>query len=350
MPGIALEPRRAETTALTVALVALGVVMMLWPALCVPLSLLTPLLGCPLAFRREEPVAWAAAVTPTLAALLGGCPPLYAASLSLAGLVTMSLTRFAPAKMRMGVAGALHYTACVALSLTAVAACASVWLGAPLWLTLGERFTAKVEGSGHALEWLLRLASAGLLSVPEGIVSNSAFARAVPAALTRQMALSLRLNLQLLLRGALPVGLMQASLLVGVFTSLRVSRFRDRFVIIEGVSPSEKRARVAAPPGFGELTLPRSLRAPLLGIMAVSVVLMLSGSDWLTMAGRLGYALFESVFMLLGAAVVAGTPNEDRRALRGALAAALYLLAPVCLFALGVADQLFHFRRREISD
>ncbi len=349
MPGIALEPRRAETTALAAALVALSVVMMIWPALCVPLSLLTPLLGCPLAFRREEPAAWAAAVAPTLAALLGGRPPLYAASLSLAGLATMSFTRFAPAKTRMGAAGALRYTACVALSLTAVAACASVWLGAPLWLTLGEWLTAAVEGSGHAAEWLLRLASAGLLSMPEGGIT-SAFARAVPAAMTRQMALSLRLNLQLLLRGALPALLVQASLLVGVFASLRVSRFRDRFVIIESASPSEKRARVAAPPGFGELALPRSLRAPLVGIMAVSVVLMLSGSDWLTMAGQLGYALFESVFMLLGAAVVANTRDEDRRALRGALAAALYLLAPVCLFALGVADQLFHFRRREISD
>lgn len=347
MQSVALGPRRAELTALVISLAALCVVMLILPGLCLPLSLLTPLLGCPLARRREEPAAWAAAVMPLLASLLAGYPVPYAASLALVGLAPLAFTRFAPPAARMGVSGMLRYVGCIALALSAVAISATLWLGAPLWQTLSARLSARVEESERAGEWLLRLAAAGLLRLPKGY--GMGFARAVPAAFTRQMALSLELSLQRLLRGGLPALWVQLSLLVGLFTCLRVSRFCDCFVIVEAVSPGEKRARVSAPPGFAQWALPRALRAPVLALGVLSMGLLLFGGDFAATLGQLGYTLFETAFMLQGAAVIVGVGtarDEDRKALWGLLAAALYLIAPLLLFLLGAADQAVHFRKR----
>ena len=347
MQSVALGPRRAELTALVISLAALCVAMLVLPGLCLPLSLLTPLLGCPLVRRREEPVAWAAAAMPLLASLLAGDPAVYAVSLALVGLLPLAFTRFAPPAARVGLGGMLCYVGCIALSLIAVALSATLWLGAPLWQTLSARLCARVEGSERAGEWLLRLAAAGLLRLPKGY--GSGFARAIPAAFTKQMALSLQLSLQRLLQGGLPALWVQLSLLVGLFTCLRVSRFCDCFVIVETVSPGERRARVSAPPGFGQWALPRALRSPVLSIGVLSLGLMLFGGDYAATLGQLGYTLFETAFMLNGAAVVVGlgaARDEDRKALWGLLAAALYLIAPLLLFLLGAADQGIHFRKR----
>lgn len=347
MQSVALGPRRAELTALALTLGALCIAMLLLPALCLPLSLLIPLLGCPLVRRREEPAAWAAAVMPLIASLVAGYPLLYAAGLSLVGLTPLAFTRFAPPVMRVGPGGMLRYMGCIALALTAVALSAALWLGSPLWQTLSERLTARVENSAHADEWMLRLAAAGLLRLPKGY--GTGFARTIPGAFSKQLSMSLQLSLQALLRGGLPALWVQLSMLVGLFTCLRVSRFCDCFVIVEAVSPVERRARVSAPPGFARWTLPRSLCAPVLAAGVLSIGLLLSGGDFTATLGQLGYTLFRTAFMLEGAAVVVGlgsANDEDRKALWGALAALLYLITPSLLFLLGAADQLIHFRKR----
>lgn len=352
LQSVTLGPRRAELTALAFSLGALCVAMLLWPVLCLPLSLLTPLLGCPLVRRREEPAAWAAAAMPLLSSLLAGYPLPYALSLSLMGIAPLAFTRFAPPAARMGAGGMLRYAGCVALALTAVALSATLWLGAPLWQTLSARLTNCVQQSDRAGEWLLRLTAAGLIRLPKGF--GTGFARAVPSAFTRQMTLSLELSLQTLLRDGLPALWVQLSLLVGLFTCLRVSRFCDCYVIVESVSPGEKRARVSAPPGFAKWALPRAFCAPVLATGVLCLGLLLFGGGLAVTLGQLGYTLFETAFMLEGAAVVVGlgtAHDEDRKTLWGLLAAALYLIAPLPLFLLGAADQAIHFRKRsEPSD
>ena len=63
--------------------------------------------------------------------------------------------------------------------------------------------------------------------------------------------------------------------------------------------------------------------------------------------GQLYYTLFETTFMLVGAAVLVCvfTAKHPRyKTLFGILAAVVFLLSPFVLFLLGMMDQTFHFR------
>jgi len=80
---------------------------------------------------------------------------------------------------------------------------------------------------------------------------------------------------------------------------------------------------------------------------ATGLLLMTSSTDVVRMTGQLCYAAAEAVAYLLGAAVLVFmyTKNDpDRRVTAGAMAVLLYLFAPFILLAIGIADQVFHFR------
>ena len=167
------------------------------------------------------------------------------------------------------------------------------------------------------------------------------------AAYQQQMLMSLRLTLEMLLAQYLPSLFVQSCLIIGVFTALRLERMAGMVLVVEAKTPSQKHTRVIAPPSFRLLAIPRNLRMLTLGLAVASLVLLLSQNSVMQIVGQLCYATFQTMFTLLGAAVLVFlyTKNDpDRKTLSGILAAAVYVMAPFVLFLIGLADQSFHFR------
>lgn len=347
MQTVALKPKRAEWTAMIVSLVILCAAMFAVPALCVPLALIGPLLACPLVGQKTEPLAWVSAAAPTLASVLAGYDAFYSVNLVLIGLLPMLITRFVPVKKRAGAQGMLMYISAVAFALLLVLAMATRALGGPLQVTLAEALTRWVSQAKNPSVILRQFAAAGLLSVPEGYMDQGVMRPFMEAVFNQQMLKSLRLTMEMLLAQTLPSLFVQGCVLVGVFTSLRLERVSGVLLVVETRTASEKRTRVVAPPSFRLLALPRSMRGLLLALAAAALVMMMTYGSLPRIIGQLCYATLETLFSLLGAAVLVfmSTKNDpDRRVLSGVMAAALYVLAPFVLFMIGLADQTFHFR------
>lgn len=347
MQTVALKPNRAEWTTMVAGLVILCVVIMAVPMLCVPLALLLPLLACPLVGRKWEPFAWASAAVPAAASLIAGSDALYALSLLLIGLLPLLITRFVPVQKRPGAKGILMYVAALALALTIVLVMATRALGGPLQYVLAEAITRWVEQSENPGLILQQLAVAGLVSVPEGYTDQGLVRQLMEPAFNQQMLRSLRLTLEMLLGQYLPKLFVQSCMIVGLFIPLRLERVNGVLLVVEATSAAEKRTRVVAPPSFRLLTLPRSMRGAVAALAVTALVLLMASSDMARIVGQLCYAAFETMFYLLGAAVLVfmcTKDDPDRRMLGGVLASALYVLAPFVLFLIGIADQTFHFR------
>lgn len=342
---VPIRPGRAQVYALLAGLCVLCAAMLCLPQLCVPLSLLIPLFACPLAGRREEPVAWAAAAMPALSALMADCDPIYAVSLSLTGVLSMLATKLLPAKKRAGFTGILWHMGAVAAGLTAIAASASHMLGGPLWQTLAGMIVQEVAQGEQAGLVLYRLGAAGLISMPD--MGGPVLMHVLEPELVRQMLLSLRLTLETLLFELLPALFVQLSVMVGLFTALRVQRMNGVILVVEAQTSGERKARVAVPPGFRLLAMPAGMHLPMTLIAVLALVLMLSEGAVAQMVGQMCYTLFETAFMLVGAAVVVfvfSNRHPERKTLFGVLAAALYVMVPFMLFLIGLTDQTFHYR------
>ena len=347
MQTVALKPKRAEWTAMLIGLALLCAAMIALPALCVPLSLAVPLLACPLVGRREEPAAWISAFMPTAASLLKGYDPFYAASLLLIGALPLLITRLVPLKQRPGPKGILMYLSAMAFSLTVVLAMAGRMLGGPLQYSLAVAFTAWVEQSPHKQMLLEQFAINGLISIPDGYTAQGITGALMESMYSRQMLMSLRLTMEKLLAQELPSLVVQSCMIVGLFISLRLERVSGVLLVVETRTASDKQTRVIAPPGFRLLAMPRPIRLTAFVLAAAAFVLLLSADSFSHTLGQLCYAAFETMFCLLGAAVMVFmyTKNDpDRKTLAGVLAAALYVMAPFVLFVIGLIDQTFHFR------
>lgn len=347
MQTVALKPKRAEWTALLVGLAILCGVMFAVPALCVPLALVTPLLACPLIGRREEPVAWAGAAVPVLASLMAGYDPLYAISLLLIGLIPLLITRLIPLAKRPGAAGMLMYVSAVAFSLVLVLSMAVNMLGGPLQVTLPRMIIQRMSRMDNLSDLLRQLAIQGLVSVPDGYTTEGVIRPLMQASYNQQMLMSLRLTLEMIVEQYLPKLFVNACVLVGLFTALRLERMNGVLLVVEAKTPSQKQTRVVAAPSFRLLAMPRPLRMLMLAMAIASFVLIPSGAALAQTVGRLCYAVFETLFTLLGAAVLVFlyTKNDpDRRIVAGILAAAMYVVAPFVLLLVGMFDQTFHFR------
>ena len=349
MEKIAIKPKRSQLHAMVLGLCAVCAAMIVLPALCVPLSLLLPLLACPLVGRREEPLVYVAAALPTAASLMAGYELLYSLSLATMGGFALLVTRLLPQKKRVGLAGMLWYMLAVAASLGLIAACATRMLGGPLWQKLTEVAVNEISRHEQSALLLYRFAAAGLISLPEGYAGNAVLGQLFNPLLSRQMLLSLRLTLENLLFDLLPAFFVQASMMVGLFTALRVQRMNGVILVVEAQTPARKKARVAVPPGFRLLTIPPQARWPITLMAAAALLLLSSPSPVLQMVGQMCYTTFETAFILVGAAVVVcvfSGKNPERKALFGALAAFMYVTAPFLLFLLGLMDQTFHFRTK----
>ncbi len=347
MQTVALKPKRAEWTALIVGLAILCGVMFAAPALCAPLALVGPLLACPLVGRKEEPVAWASAAVPTVASLAAGYDVFYSVSLLLIGLLPLLITRFVPLPKRPGAAGMLMYISAMAFSLTVVLCMAAHMLGGPLQVMLPQVVVQKISRMDHLSDVLRQLAIRGLVSIPDGYTVDGMMRPLMQASYHQQMLMSLRLTLEMLIAQELPKLFVNACILVGLFTSLRLERMNGVLLVVEAKSASQKQTRVVAAPSFRLLAMPRPLRMLMLVMALVSFMLMMSYGTLAQTVGRLCYATFETLFTLLGAAILVFmyTKNDpDRKTIAGVLAAAVYVVAPFVLFLIGLFDQTFHFR------
>ena len=256
MERIDIKPGRAQLHALVIGLFALCMAMIVLPELCVPLGLVLPLLACPLVGRREEPLVYVAAAVPVIASLAAGYDTLYSLSLVSMGGFALLTTRLLPQKQRVGLSGILWYMLAIAASLGLVAACATRMLGGALWQKLTELLVAAVSQHDQSALLLYRFAAAGLISPPEGIAGNALLGQLLNPLVSRQMLLSFKLTLGNLLFELLPAFFVQASMIVGLFTALRVQRMNGVILVVEATSPAQKKARVAVAPGFRLLALP----------------------------------------------------------------------------------------------
>jgi len=347
MQGVVLKPGRKRIAAMMSGLCLLSLLMLALPPLCAPLALALPLLACPLMGQKEEPMAWVAAAMPAVSSLMEGYEVFYSLSLVLLGGLPMAVSKWLPLKKRASPQGLLWYIGAVAAALTVVTAAASQMLGGPLWQQLTGQFVERVRQSDQAGLILYRFAAAGLVSLPEGFAGSNVLMHVFEPLVIREMLLSLRLTTESLLRDLLPGFFVQACLIVGVFTGLRECRLHTVVLVLEDDNSGQKKARVQMPPGFGMLSLPKSMRGPLMLMAVLSLVLMLWDDPVTLTVAQLCYSTFEAIFTLAGAAVVVGLfsrKNPQRKTLYGVLTAALYLVMPLVLFVVGVMDQTFHFR------
>ena len=352
MQSAAIRPAKAQLWSAMVGLALLCALMLLLPFACPALALVTPLLGCPLVGNRRQWAAWIAGALPAAVSLLSGFDPLYSLSLLLPGLLPLFLTLWLRARRKLAAPSVIPlFIVAYATALTLVVAAASHALGAGLAEGLTEQIVARVASSDQPGLVLYRFALAGLLSVPDSYHSGVLPLFLLDIDLVRQMLLSLRLHVQALLAQTLPPLFVQACVLGGLFTALRVQHLNCAVLIVgpDPEHPGGRKARVASPPGFRLLMLPAHLRWPLCLMAVVSLVLLTSDGDLAQTLGQLFFAAFTCAFQLAGAAVLVcmlASRAPDRAPLYGVLAAVLYVLFPMVLFLLGVTDQALHFRTR----
>lgn len=353
MQQIPLKPRKADVSSQIAALAVLGAVMLASPALCAPLSLLIPVLACPLIGRKQEFLSWMTAAVPVISSLAAGYDWAYSLSLLLMGGLALSITKWIPMKKRVGAAGMLWYLSAVTLALVVIAALASRALGGSLTAMLPQTVVSMVEKSEDPFTLLVRMASYGLLALPEGFENGALYRTFTHGAMVQQMLWSLRRTIELMAQQLLPSLFVQGCLLSGLFTALRVERAHGVVLVVEMKTASEKQTRVAVPPGFRLLTLPRGLRWTLWMMAIAALVLVTESASFAQVLGRVCHAAFESVYTLAGAAVmvhVFARRHPDRLTLIGVLAGVIYVMAPSALFIIGIMDQAFHFRMPRSHD
>lgn len=352
MQGAAIRPRRAQLTAAAVGLCVLTALAALLPVGGAAFALLVPLFGCPLLGGRRQWLAWLAAAAPAVCSLLSGFAPLYSVALLFPGGLPLLCTLWLRRSKKLATPAApAYFVAAYAAGLTLVAAAASLTLGGSLSHGLAQLLTDTVAASAQPGALLYRFALAGLAAVPEGYRGGMPVLFLLDAGLIRQMLLSLRLHTQLLLEQTLPSLFVQACLWGGVMTALRVQRACCAVLIVgpDPKHPGGRKTRVAEPPGFRLLMLPVRLRWVLCGMGLISLALLTVPHSLPVTLGLLLYAAFTCAFQMLGASVLLcllAARHPDRLTLYGLLVAVLYLMFPLVLFLLGIADQGLHLRTR----
>ena len=359
MEGIRMKPKQAVLAASVSGLAVLAAACFVIPECCALFAAVIPVIACPLVMHRQEPVCWAAAAAPAAAAFvtLGGNERMlpYVLSLLLPGMLPMLITRLVPMPRRMGPRGFLWYISAAAVSLTAVAAGAGYLLEGPLQTVIADNLTERIGASPQAGLILYRLAASGLVSIPENFPRSEILLHVLEPLMVRQMLLSFHLTVEMLLGNALPSLMVQGVLLTGLFTALRLERMNGVVLMVgsDPQKPSEKKTIVAVPPGFAMLAMPGHLRMALLVMAFASAVLMGSAGALENTVGLLMYHTFTVCFQLQGAAAASGMvllKHPEKRILIGVLTAAVYVMAPMALFLIGVTDQVFHYRTKRVRE
>lgn len=352
MKVVALKPGLQRIRSMALILAALTLAMAFSPLLCLPVALLMPLLACPI--WRDGRLRWAAlasAAAPAVLALFHGCQWPYALGLALPGGLTLAVTHAVrtPAQMAKQRTIAWYVAAYAAALLGALTGAAQA-LGGSLPEGLANAVAQWVMADEQPGWTLYRLAGLGLLNVPQ-TGNVSALSLLLDAALIHQMLLSLRLTVSDLVWLYLPLLYVKCSLLGGLFCALRVRKLNASFLVVRQNQTSARAPQtcVAEPPGFGLLALPRALHGLLLAMGAASLVLLGMEAQLSRMLGVLFYATFTETYQILGAAVAVGAlslRSPDKKILYGIGVAAVYVLAPVVLFFIGLLDRAMRFRAR----
>ncbi len=334
-----------KTVMQMLALAALAAALYFAHPLALPAGLLMPLASCNLHGRGETVLAFMLPVAPALAYLLGGGDHYLAVLLLLLPLFCLLAVVLAR-RVRFSFSGETGL--CVAVYLAAgllMLARVRMALGAPLFSGLADYAVRQINGSLMGGSILYRLASVGYLTVPQGLRTVAGLQLGdlvlLNPLLHAELTNMLRLRLDEGLRVWLPTLLMQGSLTLGLFSALLCERGRSRKAETPQLTPL-----------FRTLHLPRREQGYLLMVCIATVLTSFSAQSYTSLLCTTLYATFAGVYQLLGAAVLVFLfcrRHPGRAPLYGTLAAVLYVIFPLALFVLGMADQFMHLRAASLS-
>ena len=286
---------------------------------------------------------WKAALLPAslvLGMLLGGMDALLAILSSLGSLACLLVAALDKRRRISFNRSTLGYIAAVILGLLPVLARAAWLLGGPLFPTLSSWIVDNIQGSVYSGNILYQLVRFGVLSVPDAYQTGSAFQLGSFIFLRPQLQAELLKLLQPRLNDLLafyvPSLMVQLGIIVGLFTSLLTERMHGRLTGSKLFSPS-----------FQTLRLPQTYRRYVFFLAVIAVLTSFSTAEVTRLVYALTYATVATVYQLLGAATLIfmlARKHPRGTVWFGVLAAALYLLLPIVLFVLGLADQLFGLR------
>lgn len=322
------------------ALTAILWAVFMLPPLGLLLALTLALAACPALARGDRPFAWALAVTPGVAWLLAGGETAIALWLPLPCCLCLAAVSLGHRRSLPFAAQMLLCAGAFLLAALGMLVRVGDLLGGPLFTQIAAFATRRVEGSLMGGALLYRLADAGLLTIPDAYREVAGLQLGdyvlLNPLLFKELLNMLRLRLDEGLRLWIPTLLMQGALLTGLFTVL----FSQRVYARRDGKPQEA-------PLFRTLRLPRRDRGYVLAICIGILVTSFSGHTLVSLTQTLLYAAFTAVYQLLGAAVTVfllANRHPTRAPLYGVLAAVLYLLFPLVLFVLGLADQFMNLR------
>ena len=316
-----------------------------FPPAAAPISLLLPLAVCP-AYAAGK--LWFALGLPfgvLLAGVLGGGPLPLMAILPVAP--CLSLLAVSPRFHRQLSLGgqAIACSAAFLLAALSMIGYLSLRLGGPLFASLTETTVARLEGSAWSGNVLYRLVTFGFLPLPDAYRSTAALRLGdwilINPPLERELINMLRLRLSEGLSVWVPQLLMHGAAAVGLFTALGAERARVKRLDDQ-----------SAMPAFRTLRLTRPMQGGMLVLCLGTVLTSFSDLPLPSLICMLMYSAFAAVYQLLGAAVVVYLPatrHPRRVRLYGLLAVALYVLFPIALFLLGVADQFLNLRTASLN-
>ncbi len=351
MQAISLNPQRGRIVSKQVALVVLVVLVAAFPVLSLPLTMTMPLFSCPLIRGKEQWTAYATAPLPAALVLLYRMPLLYAAGLLMVAAAPVIATALLGKKRTGSPKVFLLYSFLAALSCAvALAGIAAGSSAQSLPQLAADKVEAYVMQHPQRTQLLYQAMSTGLLPVPEGYTRVTLLNLMLDPVFLSELRLSLHSLVLQLVETNLPSLFVNASIILGLFTGLRVQRLRNAYLLVDQSSP--EKIRVAMTPGFSMLTIPSGWHV-VMALFLVAYLLKAGAKGFPATLTQLMYHTFEAVYQLQGAAVVCAwvmKKNADRRILGGVLAAALYVLLPFSLFVIGCFEPMFSFRSRTEDD
>lgn len=357
MQAIAIKPQNKELNANILAIALCGLVMILYPVLCLPIALLLPLFACPLWETKYQWVSIVAIFLAPLVSYLKGMQPFYSVSLIVIVALPILATHMLKSdKKAISSLAFLYYIIAYAAGLLFVIACGSDVLGGSIGKGLADVITAKVKASPDRSEILFQLASNGFVSMPAGYQKATMLTFMIDLRLINQLLMSLHLTIELLITNALPELYVQVCIICGVFTALRVQKLHHSYLLVgEAVEKggAERQVKISISPGFSRLQITRKTNRIVMCIGLASLLLMSSQSGTVGMYIQLlCIAIFRCIYQLLGAAVavdVLSARNSERKAFYGILVSVVYVLVPMILYILGLFEPIFHFREKLLS-
>ena len=350
MQAVNLHPQRRMIVSKQIVLFVLAVLCIAVPALCLPVALCMPLFSCPLIRGKEQWSAYVTAPVPALVALLDKGHPVYALGIALAALLPVAATAIL-SKEKTGTP-VIFYVYAFLCALSGALALYGIYLQSGLWLPelAGAKAVEFVMHHPQRAQLLHQAMLSELLPVPAGYTKVSILSYYLDPIFLRQMMLALESRVVQWVYKLLPMLLINASIILGLFTGLRVQRLRNAFLLVDKDKPGK--VCIAMTPPFSQLNLPRKWRWAILAFLLVQLFLGGAEGVWAILSLLLGYTA-ETLLQLQGAAMVCSwlmKSDPDRRNMAGWVAAALYLLLPIALLVLGCFDNLSAFRRHTEDD